>query len=96
LLPLQMEGGNPKAMESTTEFYQRKEVCYWGCWRILPPSGAKVDTQHHAWYVPKNCVFYFTSHTEGVICFLLFPQLGPFLLSPGLDGLCKFWSMQQR
>jgi hypothetical protein len=28
LLPLQMEGGNPKAMESTTEFYQRKEVCY--------------------------------------------------------------------
>ncbi|KAL7482309.1 hypothetical protein ACHAW6_010265 [Cyclotella cf. meneghiniana] len=100
LLPPRLEGENPEAVEPTTVFHQQEEIDYRGRSWILPPSGVKgvdpLDTEDHACYVPKKCVFRFTGHTKGVHRIRLFPRTGHLLLSAGLDGSCKVWSVQQR
>lgn len=65
-----------------------------------PPSGVKgvepFDMDDHACYVPKKCVFRFTGHEKGVHRIRLFPRTGHLILSAGLDGACKVWSVEQK
>eukprot|EP00804_Cyclotella_cryptica_P003454 CCRYP_002098-RA/>CCRYP_002098-RA protein AED:0.35 eAED:0.35 QI:0/-1/0/1/-1/0/1/0/360 len=100
LLPPRLEGENPEAVEPTTTFHHGEEVDYRGRSWIDPPSGVKgvdpFDTEDHACYVPKKCVFRFTGHSKGVHRIRLFPRTGHLLLSAGLDGSCKVWSVHQR
>lgn len=88
------------AIESTTTFHGAEEVDYRGRSWTSPPAGVKgvdaFDMEDHACYVPKKCVFRFTGHEKGVHRIRLFPRTGHLLLSAGLDGACKVWSVEQR
>jgi len=91
---------NAVAMEATTTFHGREEVDYRGRSWISPPSGVKgaepFDMEDHACFVPKKCVARFTGHEKGVHRIRLFPRTGHLLLSAGLDGACKVWSVEQK
>ena len=100
LLPPRLEGENPEAVEPTTVFHQHKEIDYQGRFvdfaAFWCQGRRSVGYQKdHACFVPKKCFFPFTGHTKGVHCIRLFPQTGHLLLSAGLDGSCKVWSVQQ-
>ncbi|KAL7495700.1 hypothetical protein ACHAWT_006882 [Skeletonema menzelii] len=100
LLPPRLEGENPNAMEPETTFHGAEEVDYRGRSWIVPPSGVKGvdlhDVDDHACFVPKKCVARFTGHDKGVHRIRLFPRTGHLLLSAGLDGTCKVWSVAER
>ena len=89
-----------EAIEATTIFHGDEEVDYRGRSWTTPPAGVKgveqFDMEDHACYVPKKCVFRFTGHEKGVHRIRLFPSTGHLLLSAGLDGACKVWSVAQR
>eukprot|EP00579_Thalassiosira_antarctica_P004376 CAMPEP_0201899212 /NCGR_PEP_ID=MMETSP0902-20130614/49939_1 /ASSEMBLY_ACC=CAM_ASM_000551 /TAXON_ID=420261 /ORGANISM="Thalassiosira antarctica, Strain CCMP982" /LENGTH=666 /DNA_ID=CAMNT_0048432565 /DNA_START=44 /DNA_END=2044 /DNA_ORIENTATION=- len=91
---------NAEAMEATTTFHGAEEVDYRGRSWTDPPSGVKgvepFDMDDHACYVPKKCVFRFTGHEKGVHRIRLFPRTGHLILSAGLDGACKVWSVEQK
>ena len=55
-----------------------------------------VDVDHRRRYVPKKCVARFISHTKGVHHIRLSPGPGYLLLSRGLDGKCKVWSVHTK
>ena len=99
LLPPRLEE-NSVAMEATTTFHGGEEVDYRGRSWTAPPSGIKGvdigDMDDHACYVPKKCVHRFTGHEKGVHRIRLFPRTGHLLLSAGLDGACKVWSIEQK
>ncbi|KAL7528732.1 hypothetical protein ACHAXR_003460 [Thalassiosira sp. AJA248-18] len=99
LLPPRLEE-NAVAMEPKTTFHGAEEVDYRGRSWMEPPSGVKgvepFDMDDHACYVPKKCVFRFTGHEKGVHRIRIFPRTGHLLLSAGLDGACKVWSVEQR
>eukprot|EP00985_Skeletonema_marinoi_P021129 scaffold12820_cov154-Skeletonema_marinoi.AAC.1 len=100
LLPPRLEGENPNAVEPNTTFHGAEEVDYRGRSWIVPPSGVKGvdlhDVEDHACFVPKKCVARFTGHDAGVHRIRLFPRTGHLLLSAGLDGACKVWSVAER
>jgi pre-mRNA-processing factor 17 len=88
------------AMEPMTIFHGDEDVDYRGRSWTSPPPGVKgadpYDVDDHACYVPKKCVFRFTGHEKGVHRIRLFPRTGHLLLSAGLDGACKVWSVEGR
>ena len=100
LLPPRLQGEDPTAMEPQTTFHGVEEVDYRGRSWIAPPSGVKgvdeYDVEDHACFVPKKCVARFMGHEAGVHRIRLFPRTGHLLLSAGLDGTCKVWSVAER
>ena len=104
LLPPKM-GHDQQAMEPSTTFHGAQEFDYKGRSWMAPPAGlgsvladggAGDDVNHHKCYVPKKCVHRFTGHNKGVHRIRLFPQTGHLILSAGLDGKCKVWSVPEK
>lgn len=101
LLPPKM---NDEAKEPTSTFHGQEETNYKGESWMVPPAGMgsiaaskePLEMDHHKCYVPKKCVHRFTGHNKGVQRIRLFPRTGHLLLSAGLDGKCKVWSIPQR
>jgi len=98
LLPPRIEGEEAVACEPSTIFHGDEEFDYKGKSWMEPPPGCdkhydSTDVNHHTCYVPKKCVHRFTGHTKGVHRIRLFPYTGHLLLSGGLDGKCKIWSV---
>ena len=98
LLPPKMESETP--MEAKTTFHGHEETNYKGQSWMAPPaglasivSGDPLEMDHHRCFVPKKCVHRFTGHNKGVHRIRLFPKTGHLLLSGGLDGKCKVWSV---
>lgn len=103
LLPPRLDGEEAKAIEPSTTFHPSKdeEYNYKGESWIVPNTdfreGADFgDVDHHKCYVPKKCVAKFTGHNKGVHRIRLFPRTGHLLLSAGLDGKCKVWSVAEK
>lgn len=101
LLPPRLEAGDAEAMEASTKFHGKEEFDYKGNSWMAPPAGLgsvteAVDMDHHKCFVPKKCVHRFTGHNKGVHRIRLFPNTGHLLLSGGLDGKCKVWSIEDR
>mmetsp|Transcript_20439 Transcript_20439/g.30711 ORF Transcript_20439/g.30711 Transcript_20439/m.30711 type:complete len:613 (+) Transcript_20439:259-2097(+) len=99
LLPPKLEGDEP--IEPSTKFHGKEEFDYKGNSWMAPPVGLgsitdEVDVDHHKCYIPKKCVHRFTGHNKGVHRIRLFPKTGHLLLSAGLDGKCKIWSIKDR
>jgi pre-mRNA-processing factor 17 len=98
LLPPQV---NDEPSESTTTFHGKEETNYKGLSWVAPPAGMgslvasnePLEMDHHKCFVPKKCVHRFTGHNKGVHRIRLFPKTGHLLLSGGLDGKCKVWSV---
>jgi len=102
LLPPRL-GIDDKAMEPTTTFHGKQEFDYKGRSWMAPPSGlgsitadGGADSEHHRCFVPKKCVHRFTGHNKGVHRIRLFPKTGHLILSAGLDGKCKVWSVPEK
>ena len=101
LLPPKMDSEDPS--EPKTTFHGSEEVDYKGNSWMAPPSGLSsiargdpLDMDHHRCFVPKKCVHRFTGHSKGVHRIRLFPKTGHLLLSGGLDGTCKVWSVPDK
>jgi pre-mRNA-processing factor 17 len=101
LLPPKMESDQP--LEPSTTFHGTAELDYKGRSWAAPPAGlgavagnGELDMDHHKCFVPKKCVHRFTGHNMGVHRIRLFPHTGHLLLSAGLDGKCKVWSVEQK
>ncbi|KAL7445021.1 hypothetical protein ACHAXH_009783 [Discostella pseudostelligera] len=100
LLPPRLEE-NDVAMEAKTIFHGDETIDYRGRSWTAPPPGVRgvedpTDMEDHVCYVPKKCVFRFTGHEKGVHRIRLSPQTGHLLLSAGLDGACKIWSVEKK
>lgn len=101
LLPPKMD---EEASEPKTIFHGREETNYKGQSWMAPPAGLgsvassnePLEMDHHKCFVPKKCVHRFTGHNKGVHRIRLFPKTGHLLLSGGLDGKCKVWSIPER
>lgn len=99
LLPPKIVGEDAKAMEPQTIFHARDdEINYKGESWVVPPVELRDyaqfgDEEHHACFVPKKCVARLTGHNKGVHRIRLSPGTGHLLLSGGLDGKCKVWSV---
>jgi pre-mRNA-processing factor 17 len=98
LLPPKMESDQPS--EPKTTFHGHQETNYKGQSWMAPPAGLAsivtgdpLEMDHHRCFVPKKCVHRFTGHNKGVHRIRLFPKTGHLLLSGGLDGKCKVWSV---
>jgi len=100
LLPPRLEGEDATPCVASTKFHGKALFDYKGTSWMAPPAGAAVreegDTEHHTCYVPKKCVHRFTGHNKGVHRIRLFPKTGHLLLSGGLDGKCKVWSLETK
>jgi pre-mRNA-processing factor 17 len=99
LLPPKIASDGP--IEPSTKFHGKEEFDYKGQSWMAPPAGLasinqEVDMDHHKCFVPKRCVHRFTGHNNGVHRIRLFPKTGHLLLSGGLDGKCKVWSIEDR
>ena len=101
LLPPKMESEDP--CEPKTTFHGKEEVDFKGQSWIAPPAGLSsvlngdaLEMDHHRCFIPKKCVHRFTGHTKGVHRIRLFPKTGHLLLSGGLDGKCKVWSIPEK
>jgi WD domain, G-beta repeat len=98
LLPPQVNANDEPPAVSTT-FHGEQEFDYQGrSWMAAPPGlGILTHTgdtdSTRKCYVPKKCVHRFTGHNKGVHRIRLFPVTGHLLLSAGLDGKCKVWSV---
>jgi pre-mRNA-processing factor 17 len=103
LLPPRL-GDDDEPIESSTTFHGKEEFDYKGQSWMAPPAGlaslAKSDDvlemDHHKCFVPKKCVHRFTSTGKGVHRIRLFPKTGHLLLSAGLDGKCRIWSLEHK
>jgi pre-mRNA-processing factor 17 len=88
------------AIEAVTTFHGDEDVDYRGRSWNSPPPGVKgadlFDMDDHSCFVPKKCVHRFTGHEKGVHRIRLSPRTGHLLLSAGLDGACKVWSIEHR
>ena len=105
LLPprLDGEGGVETACEATSKFHggEGGEFDYRGRSWTEPPTELREvreegDTEHHRCYVPKKCVGRLTGHNKGVHRIRLSPGTRHLLLSGGLDGKCKVWSVHAK
>lgn len=101
LLPPAME--SDVVMEAKTTFHGREETNYKGQSWMAPPAGLAsvvagdaLEMDHHRCFVPKKCVHRFMGNAKGVHRIRLFPKTGHLLLSAGLDGVCKVWSVAER
>jgi len=101
LLPPRMESDQP--VEASTTFHGKEEFDYKGQSWLAPPAGlgslladGDLGMNHHRCFVPKKCVHRFTGHNKGVHRIRLFPRTGHLILSAGLDGKCKVWSVQEK
>ena len=100
LLPPRINGEEAVAIEPTTKLHLRpeEEFNYKNESWIVPPTELKSsaefgDIDHHRCYVPKKCTARFLGHNKGVHRIRLSPGTGHLLLSGGLDGKCKVWSV---
>ena len=103
LLPPKVAGDDQPMEPTKTTFHGESETDYKGRSWMAPPSGMasilsmsptiqeKMDD--HKCFVPKKCVHRYTGHNKGVQRIRLFPKTGHLLLSAGLDGKCKVWSV---
>lgn len=102
LLPDETKQENKRGpIEATTTFHGESEVDYKGRSWIAAPAGlgsvrADGGASDHTCYVPKQCVHRFSGHENGVHRIRLFPITGHLLLSAGLDGTCKVWSVAEK
>jgi pre-mRNA-processing factor 17 len=103
LLPPRIDGEEAKAVAPSTTFHPQKseEFNYKGESWLIPNTDFREsaefgDLEHHKCYVPKKCVARFTGHNKGVHRIRLFPGTGHLLLSGGLDGKCKVWSVAEK
>mmetsp|Transcript_20725 Transcript_20725/g.29542 ORF Transcript_20725/g.29542 Transcript_20725/m.29542 type:complete len:604 (-) Transcript_20725:39-1850(-) len=100
LLPPRLEGEEATPIEPSTKFHGAADFDYKGLPWTAPPAGVRPilfgDVDHHRCYVPKKCVHRFTGHTKGVQRIRLFPGTGHLLLSAGIEGKCKVWSIEQK
>ena len=100
LLPPRMEGEEPQPLEATSIFHGEEEVDYRGRSWTSPPSGVRgvdlYDVDDHTCYVPKKCVARLVGHEKGVHRIRLFPRTGHLLLSAGLEGHVKIWSVETK
>jgi pre-mRNA-processing factor 17 len=101
LLPPKISGDAP--FEPKTTFHGKDEFDYKGQSWMAPPaglasvaSGEHLEMDHHRCFIPKKCIHRFTGHTMGVHRIRLFPKTGHLLLSAGLDGKCKVWSIAEK
>jgi pre-mRNA-processing factor 17 len=99
LLPPRMK--EEEAVEPKTTFHGKEEFDYRGRSWMEPPAGlgSLVEEEglaDHRCFVPKKCVHRFTGHNKGVHRIRLFPGTGHLILSAGLDGKCKVWSVPQK
>lgn len=99
LLPPRLQGDGP--VEPTTKFHGKEEFDYKGNSWMAPPAGmgsvsGEAGVEDHKCFVPKKCVHRFTGHNKGVHRIRLFPRTGHLLLSGGLDGKCKVWSIEHK
>jgi pre-mRNA-processing factor 17 len=90
-------------IDPKTTFHGTSETDYKGQTWTAPPSGLasvahgdRLEIDHHKCFLPKKCVHRFTGHNKGVHRIRLFPKTGHLLLSGGLDGKCKVWSVPQK
>lgn len=100
------QGADDKPCEPSTTFHGKQEFDYKGRPWTAPPvglgtdittgTGRELDIDHHRCFVPKKCVHRFTGHNKGVHRVRLFPRTGHLLLSAGLDGKCKVWSVPEK
>ena len=110
LLPPRLDKDS-KPSEATSTFHGKEEYDYKGqSWMASPAGLASVaasssvggaghytlEMDHHKCFIPKKCVHRFTGHGKGVHRIRLFPKTGHLLLSGGLDGKCKVWSVTDR
>lgn len=103
LLPPRL-GDDEQPEPGTTTFHGKEEFDYKGRSWIAPPSGLasiaksedELEMDHHKCYVPKKCVHRFNASKKGVHRIRMFPRTGHLLLSAGLDGKCKVWSMEHK
>lgn len=103
LLPPRLDGEDAStlAIEPTTRFHGAEELDYRGRSWTNPPTELRErvevgDVDHHRCYVPKKCVGRLTGHNKGVHRIRLSPGTGHLLLSGGLDGKCKVWSVHTK
>ena len=90
--------------EASSEFHGSEAADYRGRSWIAPPSGlgsiaqssTPLEMDHHQCRVPKKCTHRFTGHSQGVQRIRLFPRTGHLILSAGLDGTCKVWSVPEK
>lgn len=101
LLPPKQSKDGP--VNPTTTFHGSEEVDYKGRSWIAPPAGlgavvaeGDLGLDHHKCFVPKKCVFRLTGNSKGVQRIRLFPRTGHLILSAGLDGKCKVWSLETK
>lgn len=89
-------------LEATSTFHGAAELDYKGRSWMAAPAGlgairADGGASDHQCYIPKQCVHRFTGqHDKGVHRIRLFPITGHLLLSAGLDGTCKVWSVAEK
>ena len=101
LLPPRLQGTEQIVTPSTT-FHGKEELDFKGNSWMAPPAGLgslvtqDLELDHHKCYIPKKCIHRFTGHNKGVHRIRLFPRTGHLLLSGGLDGKCKVWSVEAK
>ena len=98
--PANTEDTNP--CEASSTFHGEAEYDYKGRSWMAPPPGVSAAASSSyddavKSHVPKKCVGRFgEKNKQGIHRIRLFPGTGHLLLSAGLDGKCKVWSVEQR
>jgi pre-mRNA-processing factor 17 len=95
LLPPRLGGDNEGPCKASTKFHGASLYDYQGRSWTTPPAGLRQlaegdDTKS---FLPKKAVHRYTGHTKGVHAVRFAPGTGHLLLSAGLDGKCKVWSV---
>lgn len=101
LLPPRLQGAE-EIFQASSTFHGKEALDFKGQSWMAPPAGLgsavneDLEMDHHKCFIPKKCIHRFTGHNKGVHRIRLFPRTGHLLLSAGLDGKCKVWSVEAR